>query len=347
MTVLATELLNRSIRWARNRIAPGAAILVYHRVTELPSDPQLMCVTPRNFEDHLASLRSLGHPVSLEALVEALRSGRPLGMAVVVTFDDGYVDNLCHAKPLLEQNDIPATVFVTAGHIGQQEKFWWDQLEELLLQPGTLPKVFRLEVNGTTREWDLAEWATYSESDYNKHRHWNILDNSEPTTRHKVYRALCTLLRPLSYLEQATILAQTRAQATGQNSSRSSHQRLSEDELRRLAKGGIVNVGAHTLTHSVLANLDADHQQIEIQGCKSYLEGVLESKVTSFAYPYGTRLDYSMDTVKIVQSSGFECSCANFGAPVYRGADRYQLPRILVRDWDGAEFVRRLKYWID
>jgi peptidoglycan/xylan/chitin deacetylase (PgdA/CDA1 family) len=58
---------------------------------------------------------------------------------VVVTFDDGYADNLYEAKPLLEHYGIPGTFFVVTGYLAQQaeraHEFWWDELERVVMQP--------------------------------------------------------------------------------------------------------------------------------------------------------------------------------------------------------------------
>ena len=128
-------------------------ILAYHRVASPPSDPQLLAVPPSRFEEQLAALRAHFDPASLSGLAEALESGRrPAG--VVLTFDDGYGDNLHEALPLLERYDWPATVFVTTGYVGGAREFWWDELERILLVPSQLPDTLSLTVSGRRRTWD-------------------------------------------------------------------------------------------------------------------------------------------------------------------------------------------------
>jgi len=80
-------------------------------------------------------------------------------------------------------------------------------------------------------------------------------------------------------------------------------------------------------------------------GSKTYLEEILGRPVTGFSYPYGSRSAYTAETVAIVREAGFACACSNFAGVVWRGSDRFQLPRFLVRDWDGDGFARRLKEW--
>ena len=66
--------------------------------------------------------------------------------------------------------------------------------------------------------------------------------------------------------------------------------------------------------------------------------------MASFAYPYGAR---SEETVEIVRECGFAYACTTVPESVVTGADRFQLPRVQVEDWDGDQFSRRLEAWFD
>ena len=333
MTGVAT--LRRTFRWFRNRFAPRALILLYHRVTELPSDPQLLCVTPQHFAEHLEILRRHGRPMRLQELNRALRNVDLAHRAVVVTFDDGYADNLYSAKPLLDRYDVPATAFVTSGYTGHEREFWWDELERLFLQPGILPDRLRLSINGSCYEWELGEAAHYSDQDFGRHRCWNVLEKDDPSPRQRLYRSVCQLLRPLPERARLKALDDLLGWAGVRVMGRPTHRSLSPDEVVLLAEGRLVEIGAHTLTHPVLSALPAAEQRTEIQGSKSRLESILRHPVTSFAYPYGSRSDYTAETVALVRDAGFTYACSNCAQVVWRGSDTFQLPRVLVRDWDG------------
>ena len=108
-----------------NRVMPQGAILLYHRVADEPLDPQLLCVSPAHFDEHLQVLRRCCRPMRLGSLASRYRFGLAPDRAAVVTFDDGYADNLIGATPILERNDIPATVFVASGSVGKSAEFWW------------------------------------------------------------------------------------------------------------------------------------------------------------------------------------------------------------------------------
>jgi peptidoglycan/xylan/chitin deacetylase (PgdA/CDA1 family) len=163
MRIPGTGNLYRVGRWIKARFGAKVLILLYHRVADLKLDPQLLAVTPEHFAEHLEILRRYSRPMSLQGLLVALRNGCLPRQAVVVTFDDGYADNLHCAKPLLERYDVPATAFVTAGYVGSQREFWWDELERLILVPGRLPEELRVNINGSIRQWALGGASDYGE----------------------------------------------------------------------------------------------------------------------------------------------------------------------------------------
>lgn len=341
MRIRGVGRVRQAARWFASR----ALILLYHRVIDLPSpDPFLLSVTPQHFAEHLEILREHGHLMQLQQLAQALRDGNLPRRAVAITFDDGYANNLHHAKPLLQRYDIPATVFVTTGYVGGQREFWWDELERLLLQPGTLPETLRLTVNGSPCQWQLGDSAYYDAEMYWRHCCWNI-GQDEPGLRQRLYRALYQLLRPLPDGERRQVLDELLAWAGAEPVARPTHRALSPDEIVHLAKGGLVEIGAHTVTHPALAELPAAAQQSEIQGSKSRLQEILGCTVISFAYPYGSRRHYTPETTAIVQEAEFGSACSGPSGLVWRGADRFQLPRISVRDWDGEAFESRLQEW--
>src|SRR2546429_6337719 len=90
------------IRAINKRLSPRALILMYHSIAEVDSDPFALRVTPDCFAEHLEVLQKYCQPIPLSQLMRALRDGKIPNRAVVITFDDGYADNLRIAKPLLE-----------------------------------------------------------------------------------------------------------------------------------------------------------------------------------------------------------------------------------------------------
>src|SRR5262249_18066421 len=141
---------------------------------------------------------------------------------VVVTFDDGYQDNLTDAKPFMERWEVPGTVFVAAGYLGKGREFWWDELERLVLTPGTLPDKLRLPVNGDCLEWDLGAAARFTDADYEEQRHWHGAMPEPHGPRQGLFLALHQRLRPLPEAEQRRTLDRL-TEWTGLTQTRPSH----------------------------------------------------------------------------------------------------------------------------
>jgi len=114
-------------------------ILMYHSVA---NDDQAKLIEPRNriaprlFERQMAFLRESCRVVPLSRLVEDLVAGRsPAARTVCITFDDGYLDNLTVAAPILEKYELPATLFLATGYVERAETQWSDRLHQLSLPP--------------------------------------------------------------------------------------------------------------------------------------------------------------------------------------------------------------------
>jgi peptidoglycan/xylan/chitin deacetylase (PgdA/CDA1 family) len=108
--------VSRTLRQWRSRIRPGVAILGYHRVSDAGPDPLGLSVSPAHFRAQLAAIARMAQPLSLAAAARSFAEGRTPSRGLVLTFDDGYADNLETVLPLLEERAMPATVFVTSGH---------------------------------------------------------------------------------------------------------------------------------------------------------------------------------------------------------------------------------------
>jgi len=327
----------------KQTVAPSALILMYHRVTKLPSDPQLLSVSPHHFAEHLEVLRKYARPLRLQQLAQALRDGRIQPRGVVVTFDDGYADNLLNARPLLERYEVPATVFVTAGQLNGRQEFWWDELDRLFLQPGTRPATLSLTVAGHEHRWLLNGTAIYDAVAFERHRGWHVERSDDPTARQALYRAVYRLLHALPAAEREAAVEALRMWAAVGLAGRPSHRPLTIVELCRLSASDLIEIGSHTLSHPDLAALSVADQRHEIHHSKARLEEILGRQVASFAYPFGSG---TSDTVALVREAGYQYACSSRPDVVWNDADPLRLTRVVVRDSDGDEFARRLRYWL-
>jgi peptidoglycan/xylan/chitin deacetylase (PgdA/CDA1 family) len=295
-------------------------VLGYHRIAEPADDPYGLCTSPARFAQHMRALRREANPVSLFELIETLERKRIPPRSVVVTLDDGYADSLHNAKPILEAFGVQATVFVTSGLLGREP--WWDAIARLLSSPAAMAEPIRIGAEGMSLRWVPA--AAEDGVDAHHHRiralHRGLLAWPEQAQRHAID-------------ELEARLAPVRA---------SDARGLDADELRRLAEGDAIEIGAHSVSHSRLADLPETAQRAEIEGSKATLEELISAPVRHFSYPNGS---HSALTRTVVRECGFDSACASFDGVVSRDSDRFQLPRSWVGHLEADTLRRWLRRW--
>ncbi len=302
-----------------NRIDPPVVVLIYHRVTTLPSDPQLLAVAPDNFRAQMQYLKDNFPLVRFED--DWSTAKKP---AVAVTFDDGYADNALEALPILEEVGVPATFFVSTGTIGTRREFWWDELERIILGQGVFPVHFSLDDDRFGRSWPTASAAE----------------------RQAFYRELHPLVQLLPPARREGWLRQLRDWARAGEEGRESQRPMTVDELRLLAGSRWVTVGAHTVTHTRLSALTEEEQRDEIVSSRRRLETLLDRSIEVFSYPFGRKCDYNGASVRSCREAGFVKVAANFPGQVHGWTDPYRLPRQLVRNWDLDTFAAKMDgFW--
>jgi peptidoglycan/xylan/chitin deacetylase (PgdA/CDA1 family) len=320
-------------------------ILVYHRVAEPPSDPWGLCVTPANFAAHLAVLREMATPLPLADLVAAVTNGTAPPRAVAVTFDDGYADNLHAAAPLLAAGHVPATVFLASGAVASGCDFWWDTLDAAIFGQPALPERLTLRIAGAEQTWDLGSDRSWDDDTRRRHRRWRAWDPPW-SARHELYSTIWNRLRPMQDEERDRVLQALLAWADAGDRafapSASAHRPLTADEVRVLVESPLVEAGAHTVTHPLLASLPPARQRAEVEESKRAIERIVGGAIAGFAYPYGSWNDA---TPAVVKEAGFAYACAANKGVVTAATDRFLLPRVQALDVDAGVLGAELDRW--
>jgi peptidoglycan/xylan/chitin deacetylase (PgdA/CDA1 family) len=313
----------------RRRTPP--VVLLYHRVAELEFDPWEVAVSPGTFESQLAMLSRRFKAVSLGRLRADLVAGRLEPRTVAVSFDDGYADNLTVAKPLLERFGVPATVFVVTGMFEGRAEFWWDALDRIVFEPETLPERFSVDTDGRQLDFELGPEANLDGAERVKQQSWRAWQ-PPPTPRHELYLRLRRLIRPLRPAEREHLVSELHDLAGVPADVRPTHRTLSAEEARELAAGDLVELGAHTVTHPVLASMPPEEQRWELQTSRQSVEELARRPAPLLSYPYGGPEDVSSTTVGLARELGFEAGCVNVGGAIRAGTDPLRLPRVYVRN---------------
>lgn len=111
-------------------------ILLYHKVCDLPPNKYRdHAVLPVSFDRHTEYLlRNKYNVIALEQFVEYKeRNIKPPPKSVIITFDDGYMENYLNALPILERYNFKATFFITSDYLDSEEPFRWLDWDEQLL----------------------------------------------------------------------------------------------------------------------------------------------------------------------------------------------------------------------
>jgi peptidoglycan/xylan/chitin deacetylase (PgdA/CDA1 family) len=329
----------RQVYYAHTMKSAGrGVILLYHRIATPQIDPLLLCVSPKHFQQHIEVIRSGYHCIPLLELASASQSNTIPPWTVSITFDDGYLDNWQMGAPILENEGMRATVFIT-GQTLQGVDFFYDQLEDVFFHTRDLPRVLSFPMYG--KEWDLGDWSTLPERPDSFFWDWNIGQKGNPTPRHRAYREIFQWLREAPAALRNDVMSQL-SNKVGSNFHTAPMRGIRYPDLQRMGAIRSIDIGAHTMTHPVLCRLDLEEQKNEIEAGKQILEEGVGHPVETFAYPYGSSWDVSSATVGLAERAGFSVSCANMEGTVQSGSGLHWLPRFLVRDWSGEEFADRL-----
>jgi glycosyltransferase involved in cell wall biosynthesis/peptidoglycan/xylan/chitin deacetylase (PgdA/CDA1 family) len=309
-------------RRLRPIVAPGPAILMYHRIADETFDPWGLAVSPRNFEDQLNWVKRHRTALPLAEFVERNRQGTLPRDAIAVTFDDGYACSAQKGMPVLEQLGIPATIFLPSELVERGDEFWWDKLERIVMESSS-PK---LELNGI----EIVLGAQSEDADWPPAK--------EPRTpRQRAYHRLWSMLyeQPLE-IDQA--LERLRVQAGVSDVPRETHRPLTRNEILA-TRSGLIEFGSHALTHPSLPKIGPEERARQIRESFSACADLTGGRPYAFAYPYG---DHDADSQRLVEEAGYRCACKADGWFVRPRTNRFALPRIFVGNWDSVRLARQL-----
>jgi peptidoglycan/xylan/chitin deacetylase (PgdA/CDA1 family) len=308
-------------RAAGKYFSSGALVLGYHRIADVAWDPLNLVVGIENFRRQVEYLSRIRQVVSLGELVRLQQAGRPMEKYAALTFDDGYGDFRELACPVLREARAPATVFVATGFTG--DAFWWEQIVELL-DP-------RNSSDGTLT-LDFGEGGS---------RSFENLDGTEGATL--AARNICHQLRAGNQQQISAILQQLRAWAGSRNSTDVCARPLEAGEIESLFAEGLVEIGAHTVSHGCLGEMAPADQQKEIERSRIALESVTRGTVSTFSYPNGS---YSRETPEIVRRAGFRSACSSRQASFRSRDDCFLVPRIWAPNVGQRGFEVLLSKWV-
>ncbi len=301
-------MINNSLRLGRKLFFPRGnnarlAVLTYHRVLSEPDSIQVNEVDIKNFDWQMETLSRYFNVFPLdEALDRLYKNSLPEG-SVSVTFDDGYLDNLTNAAPILKKWNITATLFVATSYL--DGGIMWNDMIIESLRSYQHPK---LDLNSL-------KLGSY--------------DFSTPDNKRV---SIYALLEKIKYHDVGTRikLAEKVSELVGQPLP--GNLMLTSDQVSQLADNNFI-VGGHTHTHPILSEIDLDKAEWDIKHGLDILKEITESNIRLFAYPNGVPgKDYFREHTSLISKLGFDYAVTTAWGTANSKSEHMQIPRI--SPWD-------------
>lgn len=293
------SLAATTVRAALTAVSRGRlSVLIYHRVPQspdalLPGEPGAA-----EFEATMQWIKSVFNVVPLTDGIAGLRSGKLPVRALSVTFDDGYANNATVAAPILRRLGLHATFFIATGFLDGGRMFNDTVIEAVR---GFRGDVLDLEVVG--------------------------LGTHAMTTLDERRTAIDAILAGIKYRPEGERVELAERVAEVARVKPPTDLMMTSEEAAKLAREGF-ELGGHTVSHPILAQVDAATARDEIVRGRARVDELSGRRTRLFAYPNGKpQRDYIAASSELVKELGFEGAVSTSRGVARIGSDPYEVPR--------------------
>ena len=316
------------------------AVVTYHGV--FPSGYKIVnaaldgnLVRADSLRQQLLLVKKHYHAITAEDFLHWLEGERPLPpRSILLTCDDALASTLTEMVPLLQELGLSCLFFATGASAcacddEPPSMLWYEELY-LMLWEASGPIALSLPEAGVdVHAGPIAPGE--------KHPRWWKLVQELSRFDRKLRRGF------LDRIREQLGLAQNWTERFVQDPVLAARfLTLDRVGLRQLAAAGMT-VGAHSLSHPILAQAPEDVAQCEISESRSVLEEALGQAVWAFAYPFGNAATVTRRDLRLAEEAGFRCAFMNVGGGFGAQIERFAVPRVHVTaDMSLAEFEAHL-----
>jgi len=290
--------------FARVASARRPRILMYHNFSR-DGEVQNYDVPVSDLRRQLEYLKRHFRVLAFADLISQLGSGNSFQPnSVVLTIDDGRRNCYEYLYPLLQEFQMPATLFVISSFIDGVDWLWTDKVLWLSKQRGA-----------------AAELAAGRINDF-----------------------FCRINRLEPHLRDESILAIAIAMGVRiPTQPPPPYNACSWAEIREMSDSGLIEIGSHTVTHPILSSVGDEEAWYEMTASRHRIEQSLGKRVRFFCFPNGKAGDYKTRHLLQVKEAGYEAAVvSNFGL-VQKMSNPYELPRIGISgESDHLSFAKSL-----
>ncbi|MBA3909125.1 MAG: hypothetical protein C0524_04375 [Rhodobacter sp.] len=283
-------------------------ILCYHGVVRsaLPI-PDYCFLEASRFQTQMQWLaRSHFRVAPLSEAISDLLMGRVTQPTVALTFDDGYRNNVDVALPILQRFNFPATIFLATGLIGSSKTIWPFRILQALQSTAA----------------DSVTWGG---------RSFPLATLAERTAANKSLQSRVKELAPGTPDNAAAEIERLLEVQENPDIDRNSPLAMMDaDDVRLGVESGLLEFGAHSVTHPILSALDDDGLRREIDGSVQSIRQMVPKPSRCFAYPNGLPADFDARCITRLQDNGIAFAVSTVQAMNRPGADAYRLGRLCI-----------------
>ncbi len=289
------------------------SILNYHQVLPEFDEMRPDEITAAQFEAQMGWIADCFNVMTVTEAATCLRRRNLPARALAITFDDGYANNHSVAFPILRKFGLKATFFIASGYLNGGI-MWNDKVIESL--------------------------RGYKSADIDLE--WLDMGHSSLERRENRQRIAYGVLDKIKHLGPGEREEAVNRIVSGQALPDS--MMMTAEHVKDLAINGM-EIGGHTCTHPILANLDPEQARDEIEGDKRRLEEITGRRLASFAYPNGKPgKDYDADVLTLVREAGYQQAVSMAGGVTDYSSDLYQMRRFTPWRRDAAGFLGQLSW---
>ena len=289
------------------------SVLIFHRVLPAPDALFPDEITASRFNELCGWLKGWFNMLTLNDAVARIKTGTLPARAACITFDDGYADNHHVAMPILQRHGLTATFFIATSFL-DGGRMWNDTIIET--------------IRGNTTP--LLDFSSLGLGQYPV----NTIDQKKA--------AIGALINKIKYRSVAERISITEQLAHLAQVELPHDLMMTAHEVKAMRHAGM-QIGAHTISHPILARLTDEQARQEIGDSKIFLEQLLGERVGLFAYPNGKPgEDFSPHTVEVVRSLGFDAAVSTQWGASRMGGDLLQIKRFTPWDQSRLRFGVRM-----
>ena len=287
------------------------AILMFHRIAPLDTGKlrynDHLKVTPEYFEKLLLDFKQDGFTfLSMDELAELIRKRKKYKKILLLTFDDGYQDNLDCAYPILKYHKVPATIYLATGLLTEESLLWWNILEDFLLHNNSciLPDGQNLQCK-------------------------------TPQEKEDVFLRLRTLILSIPPENQEKELKKIFNGQLTQDFRDHNQLMITGEQLLLFSSNPFITFGCHTHSHISCGKLPYSIIKDDILKSLRFLQKY-HIRPVHFAYPYGDDIQKDNNPAELLQEHSFKTAVTTFSGFLTVETMKFPffLPRIFVSQYD-------------